>query len=77
MTVHKTKLYKYSPLWYAVMSMKAFSNGDHMLTHQYFKQGQEILDSSGSLFLPLSQCSLEEAEGFSMSAECKTGYDNV
>ncbi|MDR2968575.1 MAG: hypothetical protein LBV32_03100 [Tannerellaceae bacterium] len=63
---------KYSPLWYAAMAMNAFSNGDYELTHQYFEQGQDILDCTGSLFLAKAEYkNPEEAEEFSMSTECK------
>ncbi|MDR2968700.1 MAG: hypothetical protein LBV32_03735 [Tannerellaceae bacterium] len=70
MSVNKTKLYKYSPLWYAVMAMKAFSNGDYTLTDHYFERGQHILDNTGSLFLPMQP--MEEAESFSIS-NCNVG----
>lgn len=69
METHKIKFYKYSPLWYATMSMKAFCNGDRILADQYYTKGQEILNVTGSIYLPLPH--YDRKDIFSISAESK------
>lgn len=69
MEAHKTKLCKYSPLWYSTMAMKAFCNGDRILADQYYTKGQEILDVTGSIYLPLPHYDRED--NFSISTECR------
>jgi hypothetical protein len=65
----KTMFYKYSPLWYSTMAMKAFCNGDRQLADRYYADGQKILDITGSMYLPLPHC--DRKETFSISKENK------
>lgn len=51
------------------MAMKAFCNGDRILADQYYTKGQEILDVTGSIYLPLPHYDRED--NFSISTECR------
>jgi hypothetical protein len=57
------KVVKYSPLWYSLMCMKAFFAGERKLAEEYYDLGQQVLQRTGSVFLPLTRstpCKEEE-----------------
>jgi hypothetical protein len=51
---HEDLLRKYTPLWYGMMCMKAFCDGDRELAEFYYEMSQEILRITGSVQLPLA-----------------------
>jgi len=48
--------------------MNAFCNGDRILADQYYTKGQEVLEVTGSIYIPLTY---DKDEIFSFSAENK------
>ena len=43
---------KYSAMWYCLMCMRAFCDGDRKLAEQYYDRGMEVMKITGSVDVP-------------------------